>query len=76
VGRCYFLSFDCIPPCGTVQLRLTSPLNNQEIGVRWAERYEFAATLGDRKGAIAQLGERLRGTQEVAGSSPAGSTLI
>jgi hypothetical protein len=35
----------------------------------------FAATLG-RYGAIAQLGERQRGTLEVAGSSPAGSTLF
>jgi hypothetical protein len=27
-------------------------------------------------GAIAQLGERLRGTQEVGGSIPPGSTII
>ena len=35
--------------------------------------FEFDATLGPR-GAIAQLGERLAGSQKVAGSSPAGST--
>jgi PD-(D/E)XK endonuclease len=74
--RCYFFLFDQIPPGGSLQLRLSPPRNNQERRVRWADRYEFAATLGDRKGAIAQLGERLDGIQEVAGSSPAGSTLI
>jgi hypothetical protein len=56
-----------------VTLRLAPSRNNQELGIRWAKDYEFAATLS-RLGAIAQLGERLRGTQEVAGSSPAGST--
>jgi hypothetical protein len=43
-------------------------------GVNWAKDFEFDATLGPR-GAIAQLGERLAGSQKVAGSSPAGSTL-
>ena len=40
--------------------------------VNWAEEYEFAATLGV-PGAVAQLGERERGTLEVTGSSPVGS---
>ena len=48
-----------------VSLRLSPTLNNQSVGVKWAAHYEL--------GAIAQLGERLRGTQEVAGSSPASS---
>ena len=41
--------------------------------MNWAKDFEFAATLG-RFGAIAQLGERVSGRDEVAGSSPAGST--
>ena len=40
--------------------------NNQAIGVKWASDY--------RLGAIAQLGERLSGTQEAEGSSPSSST--
>ena len=49
-----------------VSLRLEPTRNNQSRLVHWAAQYEL--------GAIAQLGERLRGTQEVAGSSPASST--
>ena len=49
-----------------VSLRLSPTKNNQRSLVRWARDYEL--------GAIAQLGERLHGMQEVAGSSPASST--
>ena len=70
---CYFLPFDYVPPGGTVQLRIAKSLNNQELGVRWAKQYEFAATLVNEKGAIAQLGERRDGIAKGAGSSPAGS---
>jgi hypothetical protein len=73
LGTCYFLDFDQVPPSGCIQLRLTRARNNQGLRIRWASRYEFAATLGRQQGAIAQLGERQRGTLEVAGSSPAGS---
>ena len=75
VERCYFLTFECVPASGAIQLRLNRARNNQQVGVHEARRYEFAATLGRQRGAIAQLGERLHGMQEVAGSSPAGSTL-
>ncbi len=47
-------------------LRLSPARNNQQRRVHWAVDYEL--------GAIAQLGERLHGMQEVAGSSPASST--
>ena len=73
VDRCYFLPLSRFPDQGVIQLRLQAPKNNQRRGIHWAEEFEFAATLG-RRGAIAQLGERLDGIQEVAGSSPAGST--
>ena len=46
---------------------LTPARNGQRSCINLAEAFEF-------DGAIAQLGERLRGTQEVAGSSPASST--
>jgi hypothetical protein len=71
--RCYFLPIECMPPSGTVQLRLEKSRNNQRSGVRWASTYEFAAKLGRQQGAIAQLGERRDGIAKVAGSSPAGS---
>ena len=73
VDRCYFIRFEQLAGSSGIHLRLTPTLNNQQKGIKWAEDFEFGATLGTR-GAIAQLGERLRGTQEVAGSSPAGST--
>jgi hypothetical protein len=73
LDRCYFLPFACVPAGGTLQLRLGRPRNNQQVGVRWASAYEFTARLERPQGAIAQLGERLHGMQEVAGSSPAGS---
>ena len=71
--RCYFLPLTKFGGRGSVQLRLAPTRNNQEAGVNWAKDFEFAATLG-RFGAIAQLGERVSGRDEVAGSSPAGST--
>jgi hypothetical protein len=74
--RCYFIPFGAITARAQILLRLAPTKNNQSELVNWAEDYdEFAATLS-RHGAIAQLGERRRGTPKVAGSSPAGSTLF
>ena len=66
LDRCYYVPADLIVGKSNLHLRLYATRNNQHIGVTMAADYEF--------GAIAQLGERLRGTQEVAGSSPASST--
>jgi PD-(D/E)XK endonuclease len=74
VDQCYFLPLDIFAGRAVIQLRLRPAKNNQRVGVNWAKDFEFAATLG-RYGAIAQLGERLAGSQKVAGSIPAGSTL-
>jgi PD-(D/E)XK endonuclease len=71
--KCYFLPFDWFPQSRAASLRLGPAMNNQQRGINWAEEYEFGATLGTL-GAIAQLGERVHGMHEVAGSSPAGST--
>jgi PD-(D/E)XK endonuclease len=74
LDRCFFLPIeDC--PQNEVRLRIGPTKNNQKLGVTWADDFDFAATLGRYQGAIAQLGERRLGMAEVAGSSPAGSTL-
>jgi hypothetical protein len=75
--RFYFLPLDCFPGQLYVQLRLAPTRNNQRVGVNWADQFEFAARLGatTRSGAIAQLGERLAGSQKGTGSSPVGSML-
>jgi flavin-binding protein dodecin len=51
-----------------VHLRLAKAKNNQVAALNWAADYEF-------RGAIAQLEERLTGSQEVVGSSPTSSIL-
>jgi hypothetical protein len=73
LDRCYFLPFELFPRRSQIHLRLSPARNNQRAGIHWASDFEFSATLAPY-GAIAQLGERLSGTQKVAGSSPAGST--
>jgi hypothetical protein len=70
---CYFLPLEVFGGRSSIQLRLRPARNNQKLGINWAKDFEFAATLRPTPGAIAQLGERLDGIQEVAGSSPAGS---
>jgi hypothetical protein len=57
-----------------VQLRLAPARNNQRRGIHWTRDYEFAARIRSF-GAVAQLGERLAGSQKATGSSPVGSTL-
>ena len=73
VDCCYLLPADEFVTRRQVHLRLGPSRNNQSVGVRWAHEYEFGATLSRLSGPIAQLGERLAGSQKVAGSSPAGS---
>jgi PD-(D/E)XK endonuclease len=60
--KCYFLPFAQFAGRINIQLRLEPTRNNQRLGINCAEDYEFAATLG-RSGAVAQLGERLAGSQ-------------
>jgi PD-(D/E)XK endonuclease len=76
LDRCYLLPLEMFDGRSHIQLRLSSTLNNQRLGINWADDFDFAAKLREQLGAIAQLGERVRGTHEVAGSSPAGSTLF
>ena len=66
LDRCYLLPVDLFAGRGMVHLRLERAKNNQRAALNWAADYEL--------GAIAQLEERLTGSQEVVGSSPTSST--
>jgi hypothetical protein len=72
--QCYLLPADEFVAFRQVHLRLEPSRNNQALGIRWARDYEFGATLQRLPGPIAQLGERLAGSQKVVGSIPTGST--
>jgi prevent-host-death family protein len=67
LDRSYLIPSALVAGAYSLQLRVNSPRNGQKAALHWATDYELP-------GAIAQLGERLSGTQEVAGSSPASST--
>jgi prevent-host-death family protein len=67
LDRCYLLPITLVAGRRGIQLRVTAPRNGQRACLNHAVDFELP-------GAIAQLGERLRGTQEAAGSSPASST--
>ena len=66
-NRCYLLGADWLVGRRAIWLRLSEPRNGQRACVNLASDFTF-------DGAIAQLGERLAGSQQVAGSSPASST--
>ncbi len=67
LDRCFLVPTELVAGKHGLQLRLSPPRNNQRSCINLAEWYELP-------GAIAQLGERCRGTAEVAGSIPASST--
>ena len=73
LARDFLIPIARVDGCSDIQLRLRPSRNNQNRGINWADDFEFAATLR-HLGAIAQLGERVHGMHEVAGSIPAGST--
>ena len=66
LDRCYLLPAELVVGKTFLHLRLAPTRNNQQTGVTMASDYEF--------GAVAQLGERLAGSQKVRGSSPLSST--
>jgi prevent-host-death family protein len=65
--RCYLVPIEHVAGVGRLTLRLTPARNNQRAALNFAVEYEF-------RGAVAQLEERLTGSQEVTGSSPVSST--
>ena len=71
--QCYFLPIAEFLGRRHIQLRLGPARNNQKLRINWASNYEFGARL-PALGAVAQLGERLAGSQKVRGSIPLGST--
>jgi hypothetical protein len=73
LDRCFLIPIARVANRPAITLRIAPCRNNQRRRINWADDYDFAATLRSQQGAIAQLGERLHGMQEVAGSSPAGS---
>jgi hypothetical protein len=66
-GGTYLIPIGDVRGRWEIRLRLARARNNQEFAISYAAQYEFS-------GAIAQLGERVTGSHEVAGSSPASST--
>jgi PD-(D/E)XK endonuclease len=73
LDRCYLLPGELIDGRRVLSLRIEPTRNSQKLGIRWADQFDFARLDWERLGAIAQMGERLPGRQEVAGSNPAGS---
>jgi hypothetical protein len=69
LDRCYLLPISDAAGLKQVHLRIDPAKNNQCAGLKYAAQYEFP-------GAIAQLGERVTGSHEAAGSSPASSTQL
>ena len=67
LDRCFLLPISVAAGRYAVQLRVKPARNAQRACINLADDFDF-------EGAIAQLGERRRGTAEVAGSSPASST--
>lgn len=66
LDRCYLLPVELIAGQGVVHLRLAPTKNNQRAALNWAADYEFP-------GAVAQLEERVTGSDEAEGSSPSSS---
>jgi prevent-host-death family protein len=66
-GKCYLLPIERVAGLGLFTLRLLPARNNQRASLNFAAEYEFP-------GAVAQLEERVAGSDEVRGSSPLSST--
>jgi prevent-host-death family protein len=69
LARCYLLPISLVAGRGAVTLRLSPARNNQRAALNLAAEYEFS-------GAVAQLEERVAGSDEVRGSSPLSSTAL
>jgi hypothetical protein len=66
LNRSYLLPVDQFAEQGMVHLRLHATRNGQIAAINFASNFEL--------GAVAQLGERLAGSEEARGSSPLSST--
>ena len=66
LDQCFLLPIERFAGMRAVHLRLEPPKNGQIAALNWAAEYTLS-------GAVAQLGERCRGTAEATGSSPVSS---
>jgi hypothetical protein len=73
LNRCFLLPIEEVAGISYLHLRLTHARNNQRALVRMADEWDLAKMVA-HLGAVAQLGERLAGSQKVRGSSPLSST--
>ena len=73
LDRCFVLPPPLFHERRTIHLRLSHSRNNQRTGINWADDFALEALHWLPQGAVAQLGERLAGSQKVTGSSPVGS---
>jgi prevent-host-death family protein len=69
LALCYLLPIKLVSGRGSVTLRLSPARNMQRAALNSAAEYEF-------RGAVAQLEERVAGSDEVRGSSPLSSTSV
>jgi prevent-host-death family protein len=67
LDRCFLLPSSLIAGLSAIHLRLSPARNGQRACITLADDFDF-------DGAVAQLGERLAGSEEVRGSSPLSST--
>ena len=63
IDRCFFVPMTHAAGMQEIPLRLAPTRNNQRRGIHWADDFDLAATLRRQQGAVAQLGERLAGSQ-------------
>jgi hypothetical protein len=63
LNRCFLIPIERVAGHRTLALRVSPTQNNQAEGINWADDFDLAATLRRHQGAVAQLGERLAGSQ-------------
>ena len=73
LDRCFLIPIARASGLTYIHLRTAPARNNQRQLINLAEDFDLATMLAS-DGAIAQLGERVAGSQEVVGSSPTSST--
>jgi prevent-host-death family protein len=73
--ECYLIPIELVAGRREFRIRLAEPRNGQRGSINWARDFAFSTLDWGGVGAIAQLEERVHGMHEVAGSSPASSTV-
>ena len=74
IDRCFYFPLEWLGGRSFVQLRLAPARNSQSKRINWADHFALERLRFRDRGAVAQLGERLTGSQKATGSSPVGST--